>query len=286
VAVTDRADLLELIDRAPGALRTFQARYESWADTTFVWGPRTPTSNDADPYPTIMEGRTDFWFEAPDRWHADRDGPPRGLRSVDIVDGDTRWIGAGDRLTMTGPADPPLANGMPFELEIRSGPMLGWMELDEPAAGDHEGRRAWIVHGRPRDGGTRQRGVPPNVSLVPSAEHRYTIDALTGIVLAHEARVDGGLCLRAGFTDVVVDEPIDDARFRPPDGAQVETVTEQHLKMLEREGVDTSSLDRDDPEAVRAAVFDWVRSKSKGSSSNPAILGTRRPEPPDDTPPD
>jgi hypothetical protein len=41
-------------------------------------------------------------------------------------------------------------------------------------------------------------------------------------VLRHEASFEGAPCLRTELSEVVVDQPIDPALFRPPPSAQVD----------------------------------------------------------------
>ncbi len=274
--MTARADLLELVDQAPGLLRTIRGHWRSWAhlerteaaQERAYGAPRLVLSAGyPGPGPAIRRDWQDFWIELPDRWQVVSDGPPRRFHSLDICDGRTRWVGSNDHLLASDrrrmgydrASNALVVSDPPIEESIYPGAMLGWMRLGDPTEGERGGRRAWKVAAEARPGSASGH-APPEVDFLPGAEHTYIIDAETGIVLSHEASVDGELCIRVWLTDIVVDEPIDPARFRPPPGAVVQSLEEQHLAMLEAHGVDTSNIDPTDPQAVREAVNEWHRS--------------------------
>src|SRR5579862_3653046 len=105
--MTGRADLLELIDRAPGPLRTIRGHWRSWAHLERTeaaqekaYGqPRVLLSAGyPGPAPAIRRDWQDFWIELPDRWRVESDGPPRRFSSLDICDGRTRWAGSNEHL--------------------------------------------------------------------------------------------------------------------------------------------------------------------------------------------
>jgi hypothetical protein len=298
--MTGRGELLELIDRAPGPLRTLQGHWETWAHLgrsdaaqEKAYGePRIRWSAGfADPATAIRKGWQDIWFVAPDRWRVVSDGPPLRFETLDISDGVTRWVGSEEVLRanewrMTGYdrasdtvriSDPPLAD------TLYPGAMLGWLQLGDPIASEHEGRSVWMVRGQARRDPSGRK-VPPELTFLPGAEHFYKVDAETGIVLRYEAAVDGEVCLRSGLTGVVVDEPIDPELFRPPEQAEVQTATDQELATLEAHGVDTTKIDRTDAQAVRAAYHVWRQSLNQ--AGEPPRFRPGRPRDPGSSPPE
>lgn len=120
------------------------------------------------------------------------------------------------------------------------------------------------------------------MELLPGAEHVYTIDAQTGIVLGREARVDGDLCIRSALIDVAVDEALDDALFHPSELTEIENEAVVHLEMLQRTGVDTSHPDLADPESINAAFMEWMRTRNSQRHN----LGTWDPPFPGPNPPE
>jgi hypothetical protein len=297
--MTDRADLLELIDRAPGPLRTLRCRWQSWAHAERAEAaqerafgqPRLRLSvGNPELAPTIIEGTRDVSYELPDRWRVVSDGPPLHFNTLDISDGHMQWTGSDEQLMRFDRSNTMMVSSVPLEEELYPGSMLGWLRFGDPTPGVHEGRRVWIVVGHER--GRGDQGVRPVAAqLLPGADHAYTIDAETGIVLAHEATIEGELCVRSGLSDLVVDEPLDADLFRPPELAAVKSETEQYLAMLEAQGVDTSGLDRSDPAAVREAIHEMMRSLRPDPSqfsfgAGPTEPPTSGPPPPDeDAPP-
>ncbi len=203
-----------------------------------------------------------------------------GFTSLDISEGVTHWIGTTGQLTSFDPSHGLMSSGSPFEEQLFPAAMLGWLHLEDLTAAEREGRRVWIVRARLRVGEAARNFAPPQPYLTRGAEHSYTIDAETGIVLHHEASVDGELCVREDLTGIVVDGPIDPALFHPPDEAEVQSYTEQQLAILEANGVDTSGIDRADPQAVSDALTNWMRSRHPGHRppSEPPPNGHAAPE--------
>ncbi len=290
--MTDRAALLELIDRAPGSLHTLQGRWHSWAHAERAEAAQAraygrPTlrlsAGNPGPGPTIIEGTSDVWLEPPDHWRVVSDGPPLNMFILDISDGRMRWTGSLERLTEHDRSNTMAMPGPPLVAEIHAGPMLGWASLGDPTPGEHEGRPVWIVAAHERVGTPDRIRLPADVHLLPGAEHEYSIDAQTGIVVSHAATIDGELCLRSELTGLAIDEPLDPALFRPPGDAEVTSETDQHLAMLEAGGVDTTGLDRTDPTAVRAALQHWMQSLHSDAQPQPPVPPPRgsRARPPD-----
>jgi hypothetical protein len=227
------ADLRELIERTPGSLRTLHCRQNSWGDGYVaatarharfapLLRPRGSAGLDW-PRPDIHEGRRRIWFEPPDRWRVASD-PGLGMEpALYIADGDVHWEG-NDRLLRRS-RDPGLYDWRdPAWSGLYLLPSLPWLRLGEPTSGDYEGRSVWVIAARDDlDRADSSPTQPPQqLTLAPGVDHQFTLDALTGIVLRHEASFEGAPCLRTELSEVVVDQPIDPALFRPPPGAQVD----------------------------------------------------------------
>jgi hypothetical protein len=297
--MVDRAEVLELIDRAPGGCRTLHGRWHSWAHAEPMeaaqeraWGHKRLQLSSGDPNdgPTIREYWKDVWFEFPDRWRVEINQGPLDFNShLAIRDRDSLWRGGPERFTVFDLAKTHTTLDTPLVSETHPGAMLGWLRLGEPTAGEYEGRPVWIVAATARDvSNDLVNAVPLNISVLPGAEHVYTIDSQHGIVYTHSATVDGELCLRVELSGIAVDEPLDPVLFRPPEQAEVETEAPGMIAMLERVGVDASGLDPNDLDAVRAAFDQWRKAREQQAREAGRItLGSHRPEdlpPPSPTP--
>ena len=279
--MTTRGDFLELIDRAPGPLRTIQGHWQSWAHVERAEAAQLRahgqiqlhlSAGQHGPAHMTMEGTREIWLELPDRWRVVSSGPPLYFSTLELTDGRTVWAGSDEQLLASDRANPHLKCDSPLHEQLFPGPMLGWTQFDDPAAGEFEGRSVWVVRAHMRDSAEHFPAAPPDMQLLPGAEHVYTIDARTGIVLWHEATVDDELCLQAGLTEIKVDEPLDPALFSPPDQATVTYAIDQHLATLDENGVDTSALDRTDAGAVFEAYMEWMQSRH-GRPVQPRIEG-------------
>ncbi len=123
---------------------------------------------------------------------------------------------------------------------------------------------------RPRgrdDGATLTRGhgvrrVNPVDVRLGGIDHTYWFDEATGIVLRHVGLIDDEPCTMVEFKEVRVNPPLTDGDFEfvvPPD-AIVERRIDQLIRVAEARGVDLTGIDREDLQAVQAAIHTMMRS--------------------------
>lgn len=267
----NRAGLVGLVDAAPGPLRTLRATLRHWTHpgrsqraierfnqggATRVAGVTMVTAQfgEFDPAEPI-EQRSQAWYEVPGRWCEVVEGT---VDRLDLSDGVRHWTGTAQGLTER--ATPPGLG--PSAWLLAPGPLLGPYALVDPADDAVGGRPCVRASATPRAGdaaasalgATRMlQGGMVAVGMV-GVDHRYWFDAAYGVVLRHEASVDGEPSSVTELLDVVVDEPIDPARFRPPPGAHVRSEWEERMSLLEQVGIDTAGIAEGDVAAADAAL--------------------------------
>ena len=274
----ERADLLALVDAAPGDLPGLRGRVREWRAPNFYSVPREPRTvlistmlvGPAPGGPLDPTARAerwwDVWFGAPDRWRVEGDHD-----SLRLYDGTQRWEGF--RTFVTERGGPSLAAAGVLGPLLAPGPLLGQFQLRPVAEGEIAGRptvEAVAVQRMP-DVLLRQVAAE-TLSGAIAAEggtHRIEFDAATGIVLAH--RIYSGAEVVAGveLVDLEVGEQ-DPAIFALPDGIAVQTAAEEAAARAPYLGVGGGAAGRpledlvgqvvpwgpppEDPEAAEAAV--------------------------------
>jgi hypothetical protein len=261
-----RRELLGLVQRAPGPLRTIEAALTRWVDVALVPaaqgdgvdagdgekpdGPAAPGSGHPE------EALSYVVVALPDRWRV------VGRGHIAVSDGHQSWVGTGSLVTERSSTRAALHDAGPIGACLYPGPLLDWLELGDPEPDERSGCFCWAVdarlHLRRVDDGP---GIDATLaagrlaSEFPGVEHRFWFEARTGIVLRHEGWLDGGKpCSLTELTDVVIDEPIPAPEFAPPPEAIVRPSHELLRDHLAGLGVDPDSLDLDDPEQVRRAL--------------------------------
>jgi hypothetical protein len=276
-----RAELLTLVEAAPGPLRTIEAALTRWADLRLVAAVHEHLArfsglggDRALPQPAAEKGEdpgdpTEGGSEAPDeslayvlvalpdRWRV------VGRGHIAVSDGHQSWVGTGSLVTERDSTRAALHDAGPIGACLYPGPLLGWLDFGDPEPDERAGRFCWTVDAYPRPlaGGadTAEPAAPiAAASRLPAeflgVEHRFWFEARTGIVLRHEGLLEGQPCSRTELTDVVIDDPIPPDEFSPPPEAIVRSSHELLRDHLTELGVDPDRVDLDDPGQVRRAL--------------------------------
>jgi hypothetical protein len=273
-----RADLLALVDAAPGPLRTIEAALTRWVDLRLVAAAHEhldrfsgPVGDGALPQRAAEKGEdagdpTGDGSEAldeslayvlvalPDRWRV------VGRGHIAVSDGHQSWVGTGSLVTERDSTRAALHDAGPIGACLYPGPLLGWLDFGDPEPDERAGRFCWTVDAYPHPltggAGTAEPAAP--ASRLPEeflgVEHRFWFEARTGIVLRHEGLLEGQPCSRTELTDVVIDDPIPPDEFSPPPEAIVRSSHELLRDHLTELGVDPNTVDLDDPGQVRRAL--------------------------------
>jgi hypothetical protein len=276
-----RADLLALVEAAPGPLRTIEAALTRWVDLRLVAtvhehlaGFSGPGGDGAVPQTAAEKGEdagdpTEGGSEAldeslayvlvalPDRWRV------VGRGHIAVSDGHQSWVGTGSLVTERDSTRAALHDAGPIGACLYPGPLLGWLDFGDPEPDERAGRFCWTVDAYPRPlaggAGTAESAAPvAAASRLPEeflgVEHRFWFEARTGIVLRHDGLLEGQPCSRTELTDVVIDDPIPPDEFSPPPEAIVRSSHELLRDHLTELGVDPNTVDLDDPGQVRRAL--------------------------------
>ena len=138
--------------------------------------------------------------------------------------------------------------------------LMGALRFREPAEDIVAGRPCLKVSATLHRGHRVGRFNPDEVRF-GGIDHTYWFDEVTGVVLRHVGLVDDEPCTIIEFKEVRVNPPLTDLDFlfiAPPD-AIVERQVDQMVRMEERRDVDLTGVDREDPRAVQAAMYDMMR---------------------------
>lgn len=275
-----RGDLLALVDRSPGPLRTLEGAVTTWLQRDLVstitgslsgvlaagWGG-TEAGRDS----TGGAGRGGVAgssevastayvvIDLPARWRVIERG------HVAVCDGERSWAGTASLVTERSADQVALEDAGIVGVCLFPGRLLGSLVFGDPVPGEAGGRECWVVDARLRPG--THGGRSPAAEGAPAAEltgehlpgllgvdHRFWFDAATGIVLRHEGAVDGQPCSTVELTDLRVDRPVAPAEFGPPPDAIVRSRDELLRDHLVSVGVDPDGIDLDDPVEVRDAL--------------------------------
>ena len=250
LVAVERADLLALVDAAPGDLPGLRGRVREWRapDVHPVPGVQDRMIHAA----TIRVGSVDWWhpggeaerwwdvwFGAPDRWRIEGDHD-----SLRLSDGTQTWEGFRSFVTERGA--PSLARAGVLGPLLAPGALLGEFRL-RPVA-EHE------VAGRPAvEAVAGRRPLPPiwRAAMIETVTagitaaggtHRVEFDAGTGIVLRHRVYAGAEVVQGVELTDLEVGEP-DPAAFALPEGVTVQTAAEEQAARRRDAGVDPVPLD-------------------------------------------
>ena len=232
--MSDVGDLLELLHGAADRWQTLQCTIRSWHDTELQgraierWqasvgrgaGQAMILGTDGDePRPRTYESNQRLWIVKPDLLREE------GEHGTSVSRGDLWWHWSEHQGFMSNESDaelmgPKAADAHPqhlapamlipalrFETIERTGEKLA--VTAKPSESRHE------HFGQPAHGGD---------------EHRLTVDASRGVVLAIENYIDGELFSSSHLLDAVFDEPIPDERFvlEVPHGVEARSPRDWH----------------------------------------------------------
>lgn len=279
-----RAELLALVDGAPGALRSLQGAVATWTHRQRVDAVQARVANPDGRRHLVMPANgsdgepREVWsnayvvVEPPDRWRIVERG------HVEASDGKLSWVGTGSMVTERTANPAAIRDAGAIGVCLYPGQLLGGLTFGEPTEDQIAGRPCWSVEGRSRAGrhvgDPVMRAVPsgPRLHEFIGLEHHFWIDATIGIVLRHEGSIDGEPCSRVELTDLVVDRPVSPREFGPPPGAIIRSRHELLRDHLASIGVDPDMIDLDDPIEVRHALRHGLSARGSaviGRSSGP-----------------
>lgn len=260
-----RAELVGLVDAAPGELRSIQATIRHWThpgrsqaaadrlnDRPGLRALRVSLHvGGADMRPSEHLSRV--WVELPGRWRYVTEASGRQLPDIlDVADGTHQWTGTSEELTERAPRAGALG---PLGWMLSPGHLLGattFVDLSDDEAG---GRPAVRATAHQRAGIDDMAGhMALAMGHHPGLDNRYWFDATYGFVLRHEGSVDGKPSTVTELLDVRVDEPIEPEQFRPPEAARIRSEWDERLALLQLQGIDTTGIPEGDVAAAEAAV--------------------------------
>jgi len=257
-----KGDLLELIAESPGSLRTFQGQFRKWThldrahqafERQFQGRGRTVSVSSSGEPPETTEEHLNVWLEGTSRWNIAGDG------HVDVSDGVHRWIGGNGRVTVSE-QDVPNLDATGFGILIAPGrQLLGTMAFGTPEEDEVSERMCWKVSASTAL--NPQRGpLIPGMGLA-GIDHTIWFDAITGMIVCHIGTFQGERCSVSEFSDIQINEPIDEARFTyaPDPSTTVERRIDRLVRMAEQRGVDLCGIDRNDESAVQGAMHADLR---------------------------
>ena len=190
----------------------------------------------------------------PDRWHIE------SKSRVDVRDGRARWIGHPARVTELS-LDETTFEDTDFGLLFYPGAhFLGVLTFGDPVEDEVAGRRCWKVDATAERGRYAMRTFPMSMRL-GGIDHTFWIDVATGIVLRHVGLVDAEPSTITEYKEVRINPPLTDFDFQfvAPPMALWSVRVDQLLRMAEVRGIDLTGVDREDPQAVEAAVYAIMR---------------------------
>ena len=259
-----KGDLLELIDDAPIGVRTLTGSVWKWthherSQRVFTELGRSRGGSGGiarfgGPVGETTDEHLRVWLNLPDRWRFESDD------HVDLRNGATRWIGGSAHITELTHDETTLEDTEIGMLMMPGSQMMGALRFGEPTNDLIAGRPCLKVSATLNRGHGARRFNPVEVRL-GGIDHTYWFDEVTGIVLRHVGLIDDEPCTIIEFKEVRVNPPLTDLDFQfsaPPD-AIIERQVDQLVRMAEMRGVDLSGVDREDPQAVQAAMHDMMR---------------------------
>jgi len=261
-----KGDLLELMDGAPIGVHTLSGAMWKWthhersrrANEALARQSNANVSTATVSFGGPPEETTDEHLRVlvglPDRWHVESE------RRVDIRDGRTRWIGHPTHITELSQDDTDFGDTDVGLLVYPGDQFLGVLRFGDPVEDEVAGRPCWRVDGAAGLGRHATQLFHMRMRL-GGIDHTFWFDAVTGIVLRHVGLVDDEPWLITEFKEVRVNPPLTDLEFQfvaPPDGT-VERQVDHLVRMAELRGVDLTGVDREDVQAVQAAIHSMMR---------------------------
>jgi len=259
-----KGDLFELIDGSPIGVRTFSGSVWRWThhersqraftELTRPHGGSVGIARSGAPAGETNDEHLRVWLDLPDRWRFESDD------HVDVRNGSTRWIGGSAHITVLAHDEATLQDTEIGMLMMPGTQMMGALRFGEPIEDVVAGRPCLQVSATLNRGHGARRFNPFDVRL-GGIDHTYWFDDVTGIVLRHVGLIDDEPCTIIEFKEVRVNPPLTDLdlEFIAPPGAIVERQVDQLVRMAEIRGVDLTGVDREDPQAVQAAMHDVMR---------------------------
>jgi hypothetical protein len=259
-----KGDLLELIDGSPIGVTTLTGSVWTWThhersqrafeELTRGRGVSVGLARFGDPPGETSDQHVHVWLDLPDRWRFESG------HQLDLRNGPTRWVGSSTQITELTHDLGGLEETEIGRLITSGSRLLGALRFGEPAEEFVAGRPCLKVDATVDTGPGARRLLPGAVRL-RGVDHTYWFDATTGIVLRHVGLIDGDPCSITEFKEVRINPPLTDVEFEfvPPPAAVVTRQVDHLIRMAELRGIDLTGVDREDPQAVQAAVHDMMR---------------------------
>ncbi len=133
--------------------------------------------------------------------------------------------------------------------------LLGGLQFGIPEEAEVAGRRCWRVNASTATIKANRGPMFPGMGLT-GVDHTIWFDAATGMILRHVGLFQGRKCSTSEFSDIRIDESIDETLFiyTPDADTTVERRVDQLIRMADERGIDLSGVDQTDEMAVQAAV--------------------------------
>jgi hypothetical protein len=246
--VSDVGDLLELLHGAADRWQTLQCTIRSWHDTELQgraierWqasvgrgaGQTIIFSTDGDePRPRTYEFNQRLWIVKPDLLREEAE------HGTSVSRGDLWWRWSEHQGFMSNESDaelmgPKAADAHPQHLApAMLIPALRIETIERTG-------ETLAVTAKPSESRHLHFGQPAH----GADEHRLTVDASRGVVLAIENYIDGELFSSSHLLDAVFDEPIPDERFvlEVPDGVEARSPRDLHPQVTLEEAAELAGF--------------------------------------------
>ncbi len=253
-----KGDLLELIAEAPVSFRTFQAQLELWThhglarqafEQRFQGRGRSTSFGSIGRVPhDTSDEHLQVLVERPSRWSITGD-------RIDVCDGSRHWVGSGGHVIETDHDEASLDATQIGTLIAPGVELLGGLEFGIPEEAEVGGRKCWRVNASTATIKANRGPMFPGMGLA-GIDHTIWFDATTGMILRHVGLFQGQRCSTSEFSDIRIDESIDETLFTytPDTDTTVERRVDQLIRMAEERGIDLSGVDRTDEIAVQGAL--------------------------------
>jgi len=259
-----KGDLLELIDGAPRGVHTLTGSVWKWTHhervqrgieaITRPHGGSVAIARFGEPTGESSDEHWRVWLALPHRWRFESE------QQVDLRNGARRWVGSASRITELSDDRTELEDTEIGKLVSSGSRLLGALRFGDPSDDEVAGRSCLQVRATLHGSGGARRFNPLDIRL-GAADHIFWFDAMTGVALRHVALVDGEPCTITEFKELRINPPLDDVDFQfvAPPGAIVEGQVDHLLRLAEQRGADLTGVDRDDLQAVQAAIQQVMR---------------------------
>jgi hypothetical protein len=195
------------------------------------------------------------WLNLPDQWRFESDD------HVNLRNGATRWIGGSTHITELAHDETTLEDTEIGMLMMPGSQLMGALRFGEPTNDLIAGRPCLKVSATLDRGHGARRFNPVDVRL-GCIDHTYWFDEVTGIALRLDGLIDDEPCTIIGFKEVEGQPSPHRPRLPVHRTPRCDRRTTGRLlvRMAEIRGVDLTGVDREDLQAVQAAMHGMRRS--------------------------